>query len=1349
MNIVELQIAGFKSFADPVVLEIRDGLTGIVGPNGCGKSNIVDALRWVMGESSARGLRGGEMEDVLFAGAAWRPAADVAEVVLWIEGPVAGLVDAGERLRVARRLERGGSSRFTLDGREVRARDVQLLFADVASGSRSPAIVGQGQIVELVEWRPEDRRRLLEDAAGISGLLGRRREAQSRIAHTADNLARLADRIALLAERRSRLAGEARKAERFRRLQERKRFLERTALLVAYARVQAEHLQLCGELEALDGQLARLARRATRLDGLLRAREMRCRELGERSRDLERERARLEERERAARTAQERRRQEQARRETQRAELRRTEQEARRRLDDIAREERSLRRRLQQLQDRCDRLAAEQRQDQDQGPQLERRLREAREDDARQLARQRDVEATCERLRARLEAVRAREQELRRAGAAEERELSRRVDALRTELAAREREREQLAEAEREEEAQSRALAARLGELRDALDQARGEERRLREQLFARKLARKESELELRQLRQRIDELERACAKLGRDSERFRQEERKLTDLVASLREGREAGEIERLCAERTRVAVRMDVMRGRAAALRRLLARTREREQELERRIAALESEIRTRQEWAAAVPEHALLHRLESEAELASAVAALFGEELLAGLEPRGDAPFWRQLGDGGQDEPPAWPEGVEPLAPRIRAAPELGRLLKRVGLTSAERAARLQPALRPGEALVSPDGGLWRWDGFVRPPGCADHLSRCLGHEQRLAELRAKRTAAEAEHGRLARARALRERMLERAEERIAALGAEEDRIGGELAVWQRSREERVRRLRAAQEELARAAARRREAERLRAVRNTELERLQARLDALTERLGQLGTEQLEAEHAACSSRIRELEARATAAARDLADRTEQQRARMEALRRLEERCAVLRGELAALAKRREELEHLEARVEAERAALAAERQALSGRLRDIEKEAARSRALRERAQARVREAERALREWEERCRHRARAREEAVAETERLGRHLERIAGERRRGEAWCRELAQRLSELDGEETVGAEEDPDAWAGMRVRIEEQLQAANRALARERERCLELRRRVECMRERRGALAERRKVLEARRREAEVERSRTEELLRRRLGGLPRDDEEGRLELEALLASWPLERIEAERERVERLLARIGTVNLVAARELEEVVRELDALEAQRSELAAASARLERAARRLEREARERLLAMFREVDGRFRDLFRRLFGGGEARLSWVGEEDPLRAGVELLVRPPGKRLQRLSLLSGGEKSLAALALLFAFQQAHPPPLCVFDEVDAALDDANVARFVGLMKELARERGLRFLVVTHHPYTMGHMDRLFGVTMGERGVSRVLSLALSEALALRATA
>jgi chromosome segregation protein len=179
------------------------------------------------------------------------------------------------------------------------------------------------------------------------------------------------------------------------------------------------------------------------------------------------------------------------------------------------------------------------------------------------------------------------------------------------------------------------------------------------------------------------------------------------------------------------------------------------------------------------------------------------------------------------------------------------------------------------------------------------------------------------------------------------------------------------------------------------------------------------------------------------------------------------------------------------------------------------------------------------------------------------------------------------------------------------------------------------------------------------------------------------------------------------------------------------------------AEADELGEAVARLNQAIARLNREGRERLAEVFEVVDGHFRDLFGRLFGGGRAQLRLVDGDDPLESGLELEASPPGKRLSSISLLSGGEKTLAALALVFAFFLAQPSPLCVLDEVDAPLDDANVDRFVSLMREIAQATGTRFLVVTHHPLTMARMDRLYGVTMSERGVSRLVSVALADAV------
>ena len=266
MQFSRLRVSGFKSFCDPVELEIGPGLTGIVGPNGCGKSNIVEALRWVMGESSARGLRGGDMDDVIFGGSSLRSAFDLAEVSVLVrqvraralagvaspandvgrEGAAAGLAEQAapfelEELEVARRIARGTGSAYRINGREARARDVQLVFADAGSGARSPSIIGQGQVGFVVEAKPEERRRLLEDAAGIGGLHSRRREAELKLAATERNLERVLDRIRELDDRLGDLARQAKQAERYRKLQEQIRELESLALLARLQAAREDH----------------------------------------------------------------------------------------------------------------------------------------------------------------------------------------------------------------------------------------------------------------------------------------------------------------------------------------------------------------------------------------------------------------------------------------------------------------------------------------------------------------------------------------------------------------------------------------------------------------------------------------------------------------------------------------------------------------------------------------------------------------------------------------------------------------------------------------------------------------------------------------------------------------------------------------------------------------------------------------------------------------------------------------------------------------------------------------------------------------------------------------------------
>jgi len=238
----------------------------------------------------------------------------------------------------------------------------------------------------------------------------------------------------------------------------------------------------------------------------------------------------------------------------------------------------------------------------------------------------------------------------------------------------------------------------------------------------------------------------------------------------------------------------------------------------------------------------------------------------------------------------------------------------------------------------------------------------------------------------------------------------------------------------------------------------------------------------------------------------------------------------------------------------------------------------------------------------------------------------------------------------------------------------------------------------------------------------------------------------------ELSGLKEDAPFPELDAAEKRVERLIRErenMGPVNLRAETEAQELNEQIDTLTSERSDLLQAIDKLRRGINELNREGRKRLLASFDEVNTHFQELFIRLFGGGRAYLELTDSDDPLEAGIEIMASPPGKRLQVLSLLSGGEQALTALALLFAVFLTNPAPICVLDEVDAPLDDANVDRFCSLVDEIAHSLSTRFLVITHHRMTMARVDRLYGVTMGERGVSQLVSVDLGQAMEIRATA
>ncbi len=1150
MHLTKLKLTGFKSFVEPTELPIEPGLTGIVGPNGCGKSNIVEGLRWVMGETAPRQVRAGAMDDMIFNGTAARPARNIAEVTLCLDNAerraVAGFNDATD-IEVTRRIARGEGSTYVVNTQEVRARDVQLLFADVSTGAHSSALVGQGRINDIINAKPAHRRGLLEEAAGITGLHARRHEAELKLRAAEANLERLDDLITALEGQLQSLKRQSRQANRYRRISEQ---LRETEALLLYLRWETARTQAEAAAAALSGaehtvtERAREAASAAKhqadaATGLPALREAEA-EAAAALRRLTVEQDRLDdEAERLARA-----------KDANTARRAQIETDVERETA-LASDAQAAMERFAELHDR---LVA----DGDTDPDAEETARQAMED-ARQA-----VEAVEQRL-AELAQERARVE-------AEKRALAR----------------------------QAEEAAARIGRLDDEIARCRTalEERAATDQgergLEAAEAAVRQAEGEFEQTRQQAAASERALAIAERDQRIAREAIQEVDASLARIEAARSALEI--------------------------LISEDEE---------------------------ETGVIDEVEVDEGYEAALAAALGDDLLAPADNA--APIhWTALSR--LETPPALPKGTTPLADVVRAPAPLARRLALTGVVESGNGSALQKKLAPGQRLVDRAGAMWRWDGLVTTADAPTTAGRRLEARGRIAVL-------DAEDAEIWESR---EQVETRAEEAAGALKAARRRASDART----ARDSASQRLDFARQRCAGCATTAAQAK----VEAEHLQHTVARLE--TER-----------DEAALAKRDA-TEGAAALAPPDASD---------DEVSKLEESLAGLRESYDERFRRHDRI----AREAAER----------SARLNEV---------ARERASwgMRATSAESRLAELTAR-------REAAEAEREAL---TARPAEIEERRQALMTELE--AAEATRQSAADALADAEAKAGASDRA---LKAAEQALAETREA------RARCE----GVVAQAEQA-ETHAREQIAERLNVSIEEARALAGV-----------EPGAATPEAEQIEAKLHRLTRERENIGPVNLRAEAEAAELEEEIAGLISERADLQAAIARLRQGIAGLNREGRERILSAFTAIDAHFQRLFARLFNGGSAHLELVDADDPLEAGLEIMASPPGKRLQSLSLLSGGEKALTAIALLFAAFLTNPAPVCVLDEVDAPLDDSNVDRFCTLITEIAHETDTRFVVVTHHRMTMSRVDRLFGVTMVERGVSQVVSVDLADAERLRDSA
>ncbi len=1303
MRLKHLVLQGYKSFANKTEFEFPAGVTAVVGPNGTGKSNIADAIRWALGERSMSTLRAKSTSDMIFAGGDGRARAGMAEVALTFDNADGGLPIAYSEVSIARRAYRSGENEYLINGSQVLLRDVEELLAGSSLSERTYTVVGQGVVDAALSLRAQERRALFEEAAGITLYRDRREKTVERLDETERNLERVQDIIAEIAPRLERLKRDARQVEQHRRLSAHLERLQRTWYGHRWGQQQAALGRSLERAATLEEQLAQRNREASELDrrlnevreregvlrGKLRDWYRRSGDLHEEVDQARRELAVSEERERLLRTRREELLEEIEPLRAQRREQADRVAELRQRVEELQRELIERRARLNQVEaeaaDRGQRAEERERErtevedqlrsQRSQVERLDRALGEAREEISR-LASQRAVAEE-----------RARQLESRRREAVGGLEPLRRDEEEQAERVAEGRAR--LAELEQ-------SLADRQRELADVGEAWRAFQRQAQEQGQERPRAAEEL-CDCRAEIERLDQARRAA----------QQEEAELAGELKALEHVRAMGAAYDAGVQ---VLLQSD-LEGVLGPLVELIHVPPDWERAIEAALgAALHAVVVER----GAIVEQA--HRILREQGARSMLISLDGlrAPVSADVLPSQASAAARTAADL-----------VHPVegSPSDELASVIDALLGPVALCADLAEARaLLPEMPPGSCCVTRAGIVLRADGA--------YIIGEVGTGGVLADERARRELLRQELPR--RLEQVRRRLQElegqrqEEESRAASLESRLQEIDRQAA---QAREERAQRLQQRLGEARTAVAVAQET--LRSQRTSlehhvsELERIRSQREILQARAADL-----KEQHVAQMERAQALrlaletpsvegsglgEGDKAPPARDAAEgfrwRLQEAHQRCRKLEQQQEasseRVSSLEGRLERLAQQAADARREVARFEREtlsgaRTAVAVAEASLGSERQALERESALLERLSSQIDARR---ERAA---------------DLKAEREDL---VERVA-----------ELRRDASRLEAE-----------LRGVRERIQpaedslERLEEEQIALEERRRRA---QKRVRGAEERHG------------RAELDVERRRDElRLLAQRieedlgLVELELDDSvtaQAPLPMRPLVSELPVveqlpEGLEDEMQFIQKRFRRLGAINPNAPDELDEVRERYEFLTEQAADLRAAVGKLRHSVAELDALMKRAFKETFDAVAEQFSVTFSHLFEGGEARLTLTEPDALLTTGVDIVARPPGKRAQRLALLSGGERALTAVALLFSLLHVSPTPFCVFDEVDAMLDEANVGRFRAKLEELSQHT--QFIIITHNRGTVESADAVYGVSMGSNAVSQVVSLKMDE--------
>ncbi|WP_214691799.1 chromosome segregation protein SMC [Exiguobacterium sp. s160] len=1171
MHLKRIELAGFKSFAKRIELDFRPGVTAVVGPNGSGKSNISDAVRWVLGEQSAKSLRGAKMEDVIFAGSEGENHRNVAEVTLVLDNRDEQLRLPYEEVSVTRRVTRSGDSDYFMNKKPCRLKDVIDLFLDTGLSRDAFAIIGQGRVEQVISGKPEDRRAVIEEAAGVLKYRQRKKQAERKLQDTELNLSRVDDILFELADRVEPLREQAALAREYTVAKARHDELE-TGIMGAeiqllqqeIEQVTVRHTESIKQLSDCDRSVQHLTEERTQLEATLSTLREELSEMNQKEREQSTYVERL--------------------------------------TGDI-------------------KLAKAQ---EEHGAEMKERLVRQRE----------EVSAEMEELETRLTVVRD--------------ELSKKVDTLRQTTEARDTLQQQLTAASRDFNAEIEALQSEAFELATTRATISNQQKREQRDID---VAIESKERLLRENKHRLDDRSSQEATLEAAREQYEEVQ----------------GRFELLSKKETE-------LRDQETAIREKLTRAETSYYDLERRRQKTEDRIemleRMKQSYEGYF--HAVKFVLKDRS---SGVLGAVAE--LIRVRPSYEAAIETALGQTQQHVV---------VKDETVGRHEIDRLRKaNAGRATFLPMTTIKPRFVPTEVLhrlESMTGFVGVASDLVETDESFETLKKSLLGSVLVAE-----TLEVA--NRIAQMTGYRFR--------VVTLEGDIVNVGGSMtggsrkqgvALFTQSRE-----LDDLKQGLTQGLA----------MLHEQKQRLQEYTEALktiTEALSTLRDEKRTVEGS-----LREVEATYRTAERASLDAKSQLELFDHEMLRYEKTIETSTAELERLTKTLADTDKVQADIRV--------------RLESLRAEQAKSAESTGRLEAMLRQNELDLQ------RH--------TLEEERVRYEVERLTTERKRLQDRTDQMNRELTRLDSGEVVSSAELEETLATAKLEftnIQERLQNMTATLKSNEEAYRIMRQRVDQATEaRRQAEAVVRK-LETAKQEFELKRQWKLDAL-----------EEHGLVAELLPAlEIPLDEAKEEFKLLVRQIEEIGPVNLNAIEEFDSVHERFTFLSEQRDDLVSAKEDLYEIIAEMDREVTRLFKETYTNVRAHFKQTFTELFGGGEADLKLVDESDLLNTGIEIVAKPPGKKLQTLSLLSGGERALTAIALLFAILKTRPVPFCVLDEVEAALDEANVHRFGEYIRTLSIDT--QFVIITHRKGTMEAADTLYGVTMQQNGVSEVLSVELSEA-------